>query len=157
VLAERDDLFFLNRWEVGQALYDAVYGWASSGSVRDEHWKATVVRRKEIVEALRTWIPEPAMGPVPADLGGLIGPQFGITEETGGGCLGPAPPPPDVRRGVPASPGPAEGGARVVIPPADIPEIDAGEILVCPATAPAWAPVFGHIAATVSDVGGTMC
>jgi pyruvate,water dikinase len=60
-------------------------------------------------------------------------------------------------RGVPASPGSVEGRARVVISPAEIPEIDAGEILVCPATAPAWAPVFGHIAAAVSDVGGTMC
>jgi pyruvate,water dikinase len=157
VLAERDDLFFLNRWEVGQALYDAVYGWASSGSVRDEHWKATVARRKEIVDALRGWIPEPAMGPVPADLGGLIGPQFGITDETVERWLGADDTPPDELRGVPASPGTVEGRARVVISPAEIPEIDAGEILVCPATAPAWAPVFGHIAATVSDVGGTMC
>jgi pyruvate,water dikinase len=28
--------------------------------------------------------------------------------------------------------------------------------LVCPATSPAWAPVFARVAATVSDVGGIM-
>ena len=31
-----------------------------------------------------------------------------------------------------------------------------GEILVAPLTAPSWAPVFGKIAATVTDVGGIM-
>jgi pyruvate,water dikinase len=31
-----------------------------------------------------------------------------------------------------------------------------GEILVCAATSPAWAPVFSRIGGTVSDVGGIM-
>jgi len=31
-----------------------------------------------------------------------------------------------------------------------------GEVLVAPLTAPSWAPVFGKIAATVTDVGGIM-
>jgi len=31
-----------------------------------------------------------------------------------------------------------------------------GEILVCPVTAPSWAPVFSKIRAAVSDIGGTM-
>jgi len=42
----------------------------------------------------------------------------------------------------------------------DAPEVDVDprllEILVCPVTAPSWAPVFGKIAATVTDVGGIM-
>ena len=62
----------------------------------------------------------------------------------------------DELRGVPASPGTVEGRARVVLSPAQIPEVGTGEILVCPATAPAWAPVFAHVGAVVSDVGGTM-
>jgi pyruvate, water dikinase len=156
MLAERDDLFYLNRWEVGQALYDTVYGWASSGSTRHTHWQATIARRKGIVEALRTWIPEPALGPVPDDLGGLVGPQFGITPEAVERWLGDDDGPSDELRGVPASPGTAEGRARVVLSPAQIPEVGSGEILVCPATAPAWAPVFAHVGAAVSDVGGTM-
>ncbi len=32
-----------------------------------------------------------------------------------------------------------------------------GEILVAPLTAPSWAPIFGKIGATVTDVGGMMC
>jgi pyruvate,water dikinase len=157
VLAERDDLFCLNRWEVGEALYDAVYGWASSGSTRHAHWQAIVDRRKIMLEALESWIPEPALGPLPADLGGLLGPQFGITMETVERWLGLDDSPPNELRGVSASSGTVEGRARVVLSPAQIPEVAAGEILVCPATAPAWAPVFGHVSATVSDVGGTMC
>ena len=35
-------------------------------------------------------------------------------------------------------------------------EIRDGEILVCPVTAPSWAPVFGKIKAAVSDIGGSM-
>jgi pyruvate,water dikinase len=156
VLAERDDLFYLNRWEVGQALYDAVYGWASSGSTRHAHWQATIARRKGIVTALRSWIPEPALGPVPDDLGGLVGPQFGITPEAVERWLGEDDGRPDELRGVPASPGRVEGRVRIVLSPAQIPEVGTGEILVCPATAPAWAPVFAHVGAVVSDVGGTM-
>ena len=37
-----------------------------------------------------------------------------------------------------------------------ISELQEGEILVAPLTAPSWAPVFGKIAATVTDVGGIM-
>jgi pyruvate,water dikinase len=157
VLGERDDVFCLNRWEVGEALYDAVYGWASSGSTRRAHWQSTVDRRKGILRALETWVPEPALGRVPDDLGGMIGPQFGITAEAVDRWLGVDDSPADELRGVPASSGTVEGRARVVLSPAQIPEVVAGEILVCPATAPAWAPVFGHVSATVSDVGGTMC
>ena len=38
----------------------------------------------------------------------------------------------------------------------DIGSIREGEVLVCPVTAPSWGPVFGKIAAAVSDIGGTM-
>ena len=38
----------------------------------------------------------------------------------------------------------------------DIGQIREGEILVCPVTAPSWAPIFSKIKATVSDIGGTM-
>jgi pyruvate,water dikinase len=31
-----------------------------------------------------------------------------------------------------------------------------GEILVCPITAPSWAPVFARIEGAVSDIGGIM-
>jgi pyruvate,water dikinase len=59
-------------------------------------------------------------------------------------------------RGYAASPGVVEGVARVLMNVNDIGSIREGEVLVCPVTAPSWGPVFGKIAAAVSDIGGTM-
>jgi pyruvate,water dikinase len=59
-------------------------------------------------------------------------------------------------RGHAASPGVVEGVARVLRDVNEIGEVREGEVLVCPVTAPSWGPVFGKIAAAVSDIGGTM-
>ena len=59
-------------------------------------------------------------------------------------------------RGVGASSGVVEGPARVLTDVNQIGEVREGEILVCPVTAPSWAPVFGKIKAAVSDIGGSM-
>jgi pyruvate,water dikinase len=58
--------------------------------------------------------------------------------------------------GVAASAGVVEGTARVLRDVNEIGALRAGEILVCPVTAPSWAPVFGKIKAAVSDIGGAM-
>lgn len=58
--------------------------------------------------------------------------------------------------GVAASPGIVEGPARVIFSPAELESVQDGEILVCPITAPSWAPVFTKIKAAVSDIGGIM-
>jgi pyruvate,water dikinase len=58
--------------------------------------------------------------------------------------------------GMPASPGVAEGPARVITSPAQIGQVQQGEVLVAPLTAPSWAPLFSKIKATVTDVGGVM-
>jgi phosphohistidine swiveling domain-containing protein len=59
-------------------------------------------------------------------------------------------------KGFAASPGVAEGPARVIFSADQIGEVQEGEILVAPLTAPSWAPIFGKIKATVTDVGGMM-
>jgi pyruvate,water dikinase len=59
-------------------------------------------------------------------------------------------------KGFAASPGVAEGPARVIFSADGINEIQQGEILVAPLTAPSWAPIFGKIGATVTDTGGMM-
>ena len=59
--------------------------------------------------------------------------------------------------GMAASPGIAEGPARVIASPAQIDQVRDGEILVAPLTAPSWAPIFGKVRATVTDIGGIMC
>ncbi|HZV50977.1 MAG TPA: PEP-utilizing enzyme [Candidatus Dormibacteraeota bacterium] len=160
LLESRDDLFYLNRWEVGQVLYDMVYSWGAPGRPsRERYWKSTVARRKDIVEVLRAWPAEPALGPVPPDLNepftimlwGLT--QERVEEWLAGAGDGAA----RELRGYAGSPGVVEGTARVIFSPEQIPEVEEGEILVCPITAPSWGPVFGRIKATVSDLGGIMC
>ena len=58
--------------------------------------------------------------------------------------------------GFAASPGVVEGSARVVLDLQALGELEPGEILVAPVTSPSWTPVFGKIAAAVSDIGGIM-
>ena len=58
--------------------------------------------------------------------------------------------------GFAGSPGVVEGVARVVSSSAEIDSVLDGEILVCPITAPSWAPAFSRIGAAVTDIGGMM-
>lgn len=55
--------------------------------------------------------------------------------------------------GAPASPGRATGPVRVIRGPQHFDELQAGEILVAPLTAPAWTALFTRAAAVVTDVG----
>jgi pyruvate,water dikinase len=55
--------------------------------------------------------------------------------------------------GTPASPGRATGLVRVVRGPREFDQLQPGEILVAPLTAPAWTPLFTRAAAVVTDVG----
>lgn len=69
----------------------------------------------------------------------------------------------DVRRNVAnewhgraVSPGIARGIARVVRSANELSRMQRGEILVAPATDPAWTPVFAHIAGLVVERGGVL-
>ena len=55
--------------------------------------------------------------------------------------------------GIPASPGRATGRVRVISGPDQFDELQPGEVLVAPFTAPAWTPLFTRAAAVVTDVG----
>jgi pyruvate,water dikinase len=55
--------------------------------------------------------------------------------------------------GSPASAGRATGPVRVIRSPDEFEELQPGEILVAPMTAPAWTPLFSRAAAVVTDVG----
>ncbi|TRO51471.1 hypothetical protein E2P71_09030 [Candidatus Bathyarchaeota archaeon] len=57
--------------------------------------------------------------------------------------------------GSPVSPGVVEGVARVILDPASE-ALQPGEILICPATDPAWTPLFLAAAGLVMEVGGLM-
>lgn len=160
VLQDREDVFFLNRWDLAQALYDMVAGWASGAPTRSPvYWQREIAERKRICAVLAEAGPgTPALGPVPDEITEpftvLL---WGITTERVKVWLGAGG---DVAenelRGVPGSPGVVEGPARVVMAASELETVQEGEILVCPITAPSWGPVFGKIKATVCDIGGIM-
>jgi pyruvate,water dikinase len=60
----------------------------------------------------------------------------------------------DVLTGVPGSPGVVRGRARIVLDPADPPDLVPGDIMVAPLTDPAWTPLFLAVDAVVVNVGG---
>ncbi|HLN63008.1 MAG TPA: PEP/pyruvate-binding domain-containing protein [Symbiobacteriaceae bacterium] len=59
-------------------------------------------------------------------------------------------------KGLPASPGRARGRVCVVRDPSEFGKLHQGDILVAPATAPAWTPLFSLAAAVVTDTGGAL-
>ncbi len=63
----------------------------------------------------------------------------------------------DVLHGMAASRGTARGKARVVNGLEDFERVQAGDILVCATTTPAWTPLFGSISGLVTDTGGILC
>jgi len=159
VLAASDDVFYLQHYEIDEALADVMLAWASGGPpLGAAHLRPIIAERKRMLEVLKTWSPPPALGPVPEALNDpAVRMLWGITAETLATWAATADG--DARseiHGYAASSGVVEGVARVLHSVNDIGQIRDGEILVCPVTAPSWAPVFGKIKAAVSDIGGTM-
>jgi pyruvate,water dikinase len=159
-LADSEDVFFLQRAEIRSALEELRLHWSSGGSGQargSRYWPPIVERRKGIYEAMREWTPPPALGPVPEAITEPVTIMLlGITMERVHNWLGSDGADERVLRGFAASPGVAEGTARVVLCPDRLAELEDGEILVAPFTTPSWAPVFGKIAAAVTDAGGIM-
>ena len=152
-----DDIFLLQRTEVPNALFDAYHAWAVGCPPRGTaYWPQEIERRRGIMNALRQWSAPPALG-VPPEV--ITEPftvmLWGVTSDSVKQWLGGGEDGGDLK-GFAASPGFAEGPARVILSADGISELQEGEILVAPLTAPSWAPVFGKIAATVTDVGGIM-
>ncbi|MGN6170631.1 MAG: PEP-utilizing enzyme [Solirubrobacteraceae bacterium] len=157
-LQDAEDIFFLHRFEIHDALYDLCTGWATGTLARGpSYWPGEVAERKRIMQVLREWSPPPALGVAPAEITEPFTVMlFGVTTDTVKQWLGGDGRDTNQLGGIAASPGIAEGTARVITSVAQLDEVQAGEILVCPITAPSWAPVFARIGAAVSDIGGIM-
>ena len=155
---DRNDVFYLKRDEVNEALWDMYSGWAVGAPARGPlYWPREIGRRRGIVEALRGWSPPPALGEPPE----VVTEPFtimlwGITSDSIEMWLGAGDDDDADLRGFAASPGVAEGPARVISTADEIGQLQEGEILVASITAPSWAPVFGKIGAAVTDIGGMM-
>ncbi|WP_425416899.1 PEP-utilizing enzyme [Oricola indica] len=155
---DREDIFYLHRHELYDALYDLIIGWAVGTQPRGElHWKPIIAERRRIRDTLAKWTPPPALGTPPDTITEpLTIMLWGITQETIEEWLGVDVSSATEFRGVAASAGKVRGKARVISDTDQLYEIEDGEILVCRITAPSWAPVFPRIQAAVSDVGGMM-
>ena len=161
MLDEVDDLFMFNRYEIPQLLTELSTGWALGVDipVRSERYKATVAKRKKILEAAKQWNPLPALGVPPEEVAEPFTVMlWGITTDKVKGWLKGADAESDADlseiTGFASSAGVVEGKARVLKLLKEIVDIEPGEILVCASTNPSWAPIFTRISAAVTDIGG---
>jgi pyruvate, water dikinase len=155
---DREDIFLLHRYEIYQALWDLKTGWASVALDRRAYWHREIAERKRILAVLSESPAPPALGQVPEEINDPFAVMlWGMTNETiQRWKAGQATEDGAELHGVAASPGVAEGPARLITSPDQLDQVQEGDVLVCPVTSPSWAPVFARIAAAVSDAGGIM-
>jgi rifampicin phosphotransferase len=134
LIGEAEDVFFLTRDEALAAL--------SQGRLAPDVDVAE--RRARRAEQTRL---------VPPLLIGDVNPVLRRIWDAFPRMLGAAPSPTALVTGSPASAGRATGIVRVIRVPDQFDELQDGEILVAPMTAPAWTPLFSRAAAVVTDVG----
>jgi phosphohistidine swiveling domain-containing protein len=161
LLADGEDVFLLRHDEVRSALEELRLDWSSGGAGVARGpllWPPLVERRRAIYDAMCEWAPPPALGPPPEEITDPIAVMlWGITDERVRGWLSSDGDGSGTLTGCAASPGVAEGLARVLLRVDQLGELEDDEILVAPVTSPSWTPVFHRIAATVLDTGGIMC
>ena len=163
MLKEADDIFMFNRFEVPELIEELVIAWALGEGVplRSKSYMAKAEKRKKILEAARKWNPTPALGIPPEEVAEPFTVMlWGITTDKVQEWLkGIAVVPTEVAelKGFASSAGVVEGKVRVVKSLEELTKIQQGEILVCPTTNPAWAPIFTKIKATITDIGGLTC
>ncbi len=59
-------------------------------------------------------------------------------------------------QGIPASHGQYTGPAKIILDEKDFHKIEAGDVLVCPTTQPAWSVIFPSVGAIITDGGGIL-
>ncbi len=129
VLNRSDDIFYLKREELKVIEED-----------KNSDWKALVNKRREIYdhEKMRKRIPRV-----------ILNDGTCFYEGTGGAADG------KTVIGNPVSAGTVEGTVRIVRDPGRA-KLKQGEILVCPATDPAWTPLFLSAGGLIMETGGMM-
>lgn len=149
-LNQADDIFFLVPEEVLKILTDPY-------RVKGQK---TAKRRRADWEEAKTFFPEGYYGriPQPDAMMEMMASQdvifTKITQEK------PPEPRPELKAdliGVSGSPGVAEGIARVIMSPAQMGEVQEGDILVAPITDSTWTPVFSIVKGVVLNTGAPLC
>ena len=144
VLDNPDDVFYISLPELKTAMEGSA---ASDLMSRVEGRRAESERFSEVIPPrfLGTLPPDGVAGAQP-EFHRMMGPLQIDGLEAGAGVL----------RGVAGSRGTATGPAVVVRSPDEFGKVKAGDVLVCTSTSPTWTPLFGTVAALVSDSGGAL-
>lgn len=162
VLQDKEDIFYLDRFEIYPILYDVLASWCTGvPPIAKYELPSKIERRKQIYDKFKEWAPPPALGVAPevvTEPNQIV--LWGVTSEKIDLWLEAA----DIKpeevtelKGFAASAGVKEGTARVCMELEDIAKLREGDILVGRMTAASWAPVFNIIAGCVTDIGGTFC
>jgi pyruvate,water dikinase len=131
-LDDPDDVWLLERRELRTALTEPL------------DLRAIVTLRRAELERGRSEGAQPYLGEPPAER---------VRDTVVEGFYGT---PGSALRGAAASPGVAEGIARVVSGPADFSRVRPGDVLVTTTTTPAWTPLFPSLGALVTETGGVL-
>jgi pyruvate,water dikinase len=139
-LDDPGDVFMLERDELRAAVLDD-WGPRLQGIAAE--------RAAALAEARRR-TPKPWLGPAPPDddVPPAVAKFYGVpgTARLDGNVL----------HGTAASAGRAAGRVRLVRSRDDFARVRSGDVVVCTTTTPAWTPLFGSIAALVTDTGGVL-
>ena len=161
-ISDQEDVFFLRDDEVRSALEELRLTWSSGGAGLGRgpaYWPPIIERRKSIYDAMSRWAPPPALGLAPETVTEpVLLMHWGITAERVKGWLETSGPDRgNTLHGTAGSSGVVKGVARVIHRVEQLRELEDGEILVASCTSTSWTPVFGRLAAAVTDAGGVMC
>jgi pyruvate,water dikinase len=158
LLDDPEDIFLFTRFEVAELLEEVCETWAlgPTGYV-PEAWKQKADERHKMIDAAREWEPSPALGHPPEEVTDpLVIMLWGITTEKVYDWLEAeaSDEKANTLDGFGSSTGTVEGTARVVMSTEELNDLEDDEIIVCPLTNPAWAPVFPRIKGAVTNDGG---
>jgi pyruvate,water dikinase len=131
LIADSDDVFFLNLEELGQLAHSR-----------------TEVDIRQIIAARRADYEKWQSISPPSVIFGRFNPDTYIPVEVNAGA--------ELLNGLAVSPGVASGKARVILRSDDSEQVQAGEILIAPFTDPGWTPYFIHAAGIVMEQGGLL-
>jgi pyruvate,water dikinase len=160
VVEDPTDIYYLKVDEVRMALHDIVLAWGESKNPKGlEYWPEIIKKRRAIVDALEKWKPPRALGKPPDKVTEVFSILlWGITTDRVTEWLEVIGKPEelDAVKGLPGSPGVAEGRARIIRKVGELNQLKQGEIMVSPVTSPMWSPAFGVAKGVITDIGGMM-
>jgi pyruvate,water dikinase len=135
LLEDVSDVYYLRRAELEAGLAGMATG----------ELDALVAERRAAVREAAALTPPSFVGDIPRLLTKVLdmaATQMGVGSGIGDGLVG-----------IPVSPGVATGTARVVLDAGDFGDFRPGDVLVAPATTPAWTHLFTDASAVVTDAG----